>query len=115
MKHIESDIQAACVKWFDLQYSAFSLLLFHCPNEGRTSPQAGARLKRLGCRAGVPDLILLIPNGIAHGLLIEMKAPKGTLTESQRIYRDEVINQNYAYAVCRSLDEFIMTVKTYLK
>ena len=62
------------------------------------------------------DLILLVPNANYHALLIEMKTPKGRQSDSQRAWQRAVAgNDDYLYVVCRSLDEFIREVETYLK
>lgn len=46
MKHEESKLQIACVKWFDLTYPKLKLNLFSLPNEGSRTPANGASRKR---------------------------------------------------------------------
>ena len=61
MEHKEDDLQMACVRWFDLQFSVLSWALFHVPNGGFRNRHEAARFKAMGVRSGVPDLLLLIP------------------------------------------------------
>ncbi|MFQ5535615.1 MAG: hypothetical protein ACE5EM_12430 [Sphingomonadales bacterium] len=67
---------------------------WHTANQRRTSPRQGAKLKRMGVVAGVPDLAFVLPGGRAA--YIEIKLPKSTATAktylrpSQRRFRDRV-------------------------
>ena len=60
----EGQLQIACVRWFRLQYPAFSTLLFHPKNEadGATSGKKIAINAAAGVVPGVPDLILALPS-----------------------------------------------------
>lgn len=80
----EHRLQAACVRWFRLQYPKHSHNLFAVPNGGKRDRVTAAKLKAEGVVAGVSDLILLLPRGPYHGLLIEMKTRTGRQAESQR-------------------------------
>lgn len=115
MKHIEDSLQMSCIRWFDMQYSAFSVLLFHPANGGKRNAIEAAKFKKMGVRAGVCDLFLAIPNGKYHGLFIELKSPKGTLTDNQKNFIAEVQNSGYAVKIVRSLDEFINVITNYFK
>ena len=53
-----------------------------------------------------------IPNSVA--LLIEMKTPKGVLSQLQRIWRDHITKDGYKHVVCRSVQDFINEVENYL-
>lgn len=111
----EHRLQEACVRWFRLKYPHLSARLFAVPNGGRRDGITGARLKEEGVLAGVSDLVLLVPNGRYHALLIEMKTPKGRQSESQRAWQRAVTeNGDYRYVVCRSLEEFMGEVNDYL-
>ena len=67
--------QKMVIEWCEWNSNKFEELkwIFHCPNEAKRNPKTGAELKRLGMRAGVPDLLLLSPKGEYIGLAIEMK------------------------------------------
>ena len=115
MYHEESQIQRACVKWFGLQHRSLDGLLFAVPNGGRRGKVEAAIMKAEGVYPGVADLLLLVPRGKWHGLAIEMKTDKGRQSPAQREWELKVTEQGYAYAVCRSVDEFIELVEDYLK
>ena len=114
MKHEESKLQQACVKWFRLQYRQYERLLFAVPNGGQRNVIVAAKLKAEGVVAGVSDLLLFVPNRDYHALCIEMKSAKGRQTENQKAWQKEVEKQGYKYVVCRSLDEFINIINDYL-
>lgn len=115
MRNEESRIQKACVKWFRLQYPRYARLLFAVPNGGARSAVTGSILKTEGVVAGVSDLILLIPSGRYHALCIEMKATNGRQQDSQKIWEKEVSKRGYKYVVCRSVEEFIEVINSYIE
>jgi hypothetical protein len=92
MKTIESHLQQTCITWFRYQHPLFSKRLFAIPNGGQRSLKAGSKAKAEGMMAGVWDLFLAVPNHFNYqgGLFIEMKAPKGKLTESQTAFQTEL-------------------------
>ncbi len=67
--------------------AAPGLIWTHPPNGEVRSARTGAKLKKMGVRAGAPDFILILPNGRAACL--ELKGPKGTLSASQRAWRED--------------------------
>lgn len=113
--HEEHDLQAACINWFDLTHPNMRLNLFAVPNGGRRDKVTGARLKEEGVRRGVADLILLKQRHGYGALCIEMKTPKGVLSQMQRIWRNHITKDGYKYVVCRSLEDFIGEITDYLE
>lgn len=115
-RHIEDNIQIACVRWFGLQFPDLALLLHHSPNGGKRNAREAARFKTMGTRAGFPDLILLYPSSGFHGLLVEMKTEdkNSRQTDNQKAYEKATTKSGYRYVVCRSFDDFHREVKTYL-
>lgn len=112
----EHRIQASCVRWFRMKHPKMTHNLFAVPNGGRRDARTGARLKAEGVLPGVADLILLKSNRYYGALLIEMKTPeKGSgQSVSQHWWQGEITKDGYKYVVCRSLDDFIREVDTYL-
>lgn len=110
----EHRIQCACVNWFRLQYPDHASALFAVPNGGRRDRVSGAKLKAEGVLPGVSDLILLLPRGRHHGLLIEMKTERGKQSQAQRDWQRDMVHRGYKYLVIRSIDEFIDMVTDYL-
>lgn len=116
MIHKESHLQQACVKWFRLQYPTIANLLFAVPNGGARSRTEAAIMKGEGVTAGVADLILLLGRGEYHSLCIEMKTTQAGSKQSKSQIAWEEVAERYGnkYVVCRTLEEFQITVNNYL-
>ena len=110
----EHKLQSTCVRWFRTQYPALRESLFAVPNGGMRNKATAARLKAEGVVPGVSDLLLLYPSGKYHALCIEMKTPKGRQSVVQKKWQDTVQKAGCKYTVCRSLDDFITTIREYL-
>lgn len=110
MKHEESDMQRACVKWFRLQYP--SCVVFAVPNGGARNRVTGAVMKAEGVLAGVADLVIVAPGRV---FFVELKTQDGRLRDTQRDFADAVRRLGHEYAVCRSFDEFRDYVSDWMK
>ena len=115
----EMKLQAACViaAWND--FPATRKLLFHVENElnrSDSNPILGAIRKSEGIVAGVSDLILLIPRGKWHGLMIELKRPDGKNRQSraQKEWQVLVEAQGYRYEVIYNEQDFRALLAEYL-
>lgn len=116
MRHKESSLQIACVRWFkQYAYPRLAPLLFAVPNGGYRNPVTAKIMKAEGATAGVADLILLAPSAGFHGLCIEMKTDKGRQSENQKQWQTALENQGYKYVVCRSFEDFQTEVTRYLR
>ena len=82
------------------------LLWTHPANEGR-SAQEGAKFKRMGVRAGTPDLLLWWEDKEGHPLsgAIELKAKGGSLSYSQKKFHEHCMRIGVRYAIARSVAE----------
>ncbi len=109
----EESIQHKCVMWFDANFPKYRLLLVHHYNNPRNAIQ-GAKLKGLGLKKGIPDLVLYLPNKTSHGLFIEMKNEKGRLQPQQLKYSELLPSVGYKWELCRSLEEFKQIISKYL-
>ena len=114
MKSKEHDLQAACVKWFSLQYPQYDRMLFAIPNGGHRDIRTAARLKAEGVKRGVPDLFLSVPRWHYHGLYIEMKHGKNTLTKDQEEFFKQASDLGYCCMDCYSVEEFIGIINGYI-
>ncbi len=115
MKHTESKIQIACVQWFSYQYPELYHHFFSVPNGGLRKLTTAQILKAEGAKAGVSDLILMIPNPYYHGLCIEMKSEKGTMSDNQKKFKASIENLGFhKYVICRSFDDFKKAIEEYL-
>ena len=59
-------------------------------------------------KAGVSDLIVLMPN---RAMFIELKNEKGIQSESQKDFEQSVSALGFEYYLIRSLDQFIDLIK----
>lgn len=79
MQRKEQDFQIALVQYLKIA-AAKDCFWFHVPNQRKQSLYMGQLFKRLGVRAGVPDLCF-VHDGRFFGL--ELKSPSGRATENQ--------------------------------
>lgn len=102
MKHEEDAIHAGIIDLLKLAVAP-GVLFYHIGNERKCSAREGARLKRLGVVAGMPDIALVLANG--HAAYIEIKTAKGTLSPEQKAFRSFCENYSIPYAIARSISE----------
>jgi len=117
--HPEADLQRNVVKLLHrvLPHDAMFTAINPLPPKGAAQ---GAQLKKLGLASGVPD-ILIVHHGFT--LWIELKAPGGSLSESQKtmhlLLREAHRYPNQAYTfsgtvvICKTLDEVHAALRTY--
>lgn len=111
----EHALQAACVRWFRLQYHDYADLLLAIPNGGRRTRWERGQVLEEGLRKGTPDLFLAVARCGKHGLWIEMKNGKaGRVSEEQKEMIARLEEQGYKCVVCRSTDEFMEIVGEYI-
>lgn len=109
-RHLESKIQQRCVLWFRLMFPQY--IIFAIPNGGSRNSIEAANLKREGALSGVSDLIVIARKSV---LFVEMKTEKGKQQETQKKFQSNVENLGHQYVICRSLDNFQLTIKQWLK
>lgn len=76
--------------------------VFHPANGGWRSRVEGAILKSMGVVPGVPDIVCIF-QGRAY--FLEMKAPKGRLTDAQRVVHERLRKAGANVAVAHGIDE----------
>lgn len=113
----EADEQTAVVAWARSQMWKYPMLdlLFHVPNGGSRNIAEAVHLKRMGVRAGIPDLCLPYPSAGYHSLWIEMKAAKGRPTALQRETMAKLNEYGHLAIVCHGAGEAIEAIKRYLQ
>ena len=72
-----------------------NVLWAHIPNEGRRTPFERFKLKYLGAKSGVPDLMIFAPNEHYNGLAIELKYKKNKPTANQKKWLDDLSQNNW--------------------
>ena len=112
----EAEEQVAVMTWAKYNERKYPCLkyLFHIPNGGSRNIAEAVNLKRMGVKAGVPDLFLPFHNGCYSGLWIEMKTEKGRPTACQREWIEWLNSQGYMAIVCHGAGEAIKVLEVYL-
>ena len=101
--HSETWHQKQLIQW--VKQFPWGQYLFHIPNETTGGQGWIARNSQMGCRRGVPDLMLPIPMHGYHGLFIEMKKPGGRLDGVQRRWLDALTGMGYRAVCCHGWEE----------
>ena len=111
----ESQIQKDFVRWFRARYESIEPLFFAVGNGGARNVWTAKIMKDEGVRAGVSDLILLIPRHGYAALLIETKTPDGKQSDSQKVFERMAKSFRYKYAVVRDLTTFQQLMMWYIE
>jgi len=96
----EEEIHRSVIAWLERR-GADRVFFFHVPNGEIRHRGAAGKLKAMGTRAGVPDLVL-IRDGHAYGL--EIKAAGGRQSPAQRNVEQQWERAGATYAVTHGLD-----------
>ena len=113
MKHLEAAEQTAYVAW--CRTTPATRLVFAIPNGGKRSILEAVRLRKEGVLPGVPDLMLPVACGQAHGLFVEMKSLVGVLSADQREMLELLAASGYAVAACWGAVQAIALTEQYLR
>ena len=107
MKRPEQQIQQAVVAHLRLRAEP-KVFFWSTPNEGKRGFVNAAALKAAGMTAGVPDLLIL-KGGKLYAL--ELKAPGGRLSPSQRMVGARMEECGAEVSVAHSIDEALVTLE----
>lgn len=80
-----------------------SCQVFSTQNGLRTTPRQAAKAKAEGMMSGVPDIVICRPTGLVA--FMEIKSKTGSLSPSQREFRDWCGSYSVPFAVVRSVDD----------
>ncbi len=102
MKRGEDTEQIKVIIWAEKNVQKYPELkwLHHIPNGGTRKSSEAIKLKQMGVKAGISDLYLPFPRGKYHGLYIEMKYGRNTLTKMQLEFLCDMCDAGYCTAVC---------------
>ena len=111
----EEAIHRACVAWAQVATQQYPLLrwLVHVPNGGKRPRGEAGKLRAMGTRKGVPDLLIPRRSGRFPGLALELKSSAGRLTPEQEAWLDAFHSDGWLTGIVRSLDEFIELVHVF--
>lgn len=115
----EDQIQIQIMQWSKLiKHNGRPLFdyIHHSPNGGKRHIATATRFKKMGVKAGYPDLIIDIARGGYHGLRVELKKEKGGSVSKAQKERLEMLNeQGYRAVVCKGFDATINEIKNYME
>lgn len=97
----EADLSQALRK--RLYYAAPQVRLVGVPNAAKRTPWAVRQAKKEGMATGFPDLIAFAPGGLTA--VMELKTPKGRLSENQAEWLEWLSDNGHPCAVIRSVEE----------
>jgi hypothetical protein len=104
----ESDIQIQVADWLRLYESARDFLFFSVPGEAMGAAKTGAglgrmaRLKRMGLRAGVADIVIVKAGKV---YFLELKREAGKQSKGQIDFMHDCERLEIPYYVARSFEE----------
>lgn len=102
------------MEWVSLQKGVKEYFI-HIPNEGKRSYFRAKLMKRMGLKAGVSDYFMAIPAGRYHGLWIELKRTKKSVTtQKQKDWIHLMKSTDYAAYIAYGADHAIDIIKAYL-
>jgi hypothetical protein len=109
----EDVLQNQVMRYIGLKYPG--VLYTHVANEGKRTPFEQYKMKYLGTKAGIPDIMIFEPNKYKSGLAIELKAGYNKPTPNQRKWLKELNNANWVAVWSNNLDECIEIIDKYFK
>ena len=97
------------MNWAALQ----GIPIFAIPNGGYRHITTAKKLQREGVKPGVPDLFVPIVRDGSGGLFIEVKTKIGKLSDLQRFWLGQLVENGYRCEIVRSLEDGIKVLKGY--
>lgn len=111
---LEEKEQMALIEWSEM-VPEIKGLLSHIPNGGFRLKTEANRLKKMGVRAGFPDLFLPVAKGQYHGLFMELKIKPNIPSLIQKQWLAKLEFQGYRCMVCYGWEEAKRLIENYLK
>jgi hypothetical protein len=112
-RKLEEPLHIQIVDYLELAYGNRQDVLFlHVPNGGSRHPAEAAKLKRMGTKAGVFDLLIF--RGIFPHWL-EVKFGDNDLSDTQKGHLLVVERLGHRWAVCWTFDEAKVIIDGWLK
>ena len=106
----EDQLQVRIGQWLDLALP-LGAVWHHSPNEGNRHVSYKVKQKKMGTKAGWPDIEIFCPGdqskvGNSIAIFIELKRPKGgKLSDNQALMRDKLELAGCFWQLCRSIDQ----------
>jgi len=110
----ESDIQIACNVLLNHLSKAYLFRHFHVPKKKKKKISFQVKLKKMGLRAGAPDMIIEYPKG--KMLYLEIKNQKGKLSEAQKLWKvQSSIYETPHFIIQGNLSDCLYQVESIIK
>lgn len=106
----EDQLQISAARYLDV----LGLLWCHVANERQTSRMRGGKLKKMGVKPGVPDILVFEARGEYCGLAIELKVGHNKPTPTQLQWMLDLEKRGWKVALCKDIDCVIENVDKYL-
>ena len=78
----EDKLQRAIINYLQMQYP--DAIFTHPMNEGKRTKFEQYKMKYLGAKPGIPDLLIFTPNNVFSGLAVELKYKYNKPTDNQK-------------------------------
>jgi hypothetical protein len=110
-EYTEQQHQVAFVEWVRLKYPSF--IIFAVPNGGKRHIKTATELKKSGAMAGIPDLVILMPN--SKIVFVEMKkVKKSYLSKIQKLIIDKIFRLKHTVIVGYGANDASKKLNDYL-
>lgn len=118
----EDSLQISVANYLRLQYP--KALFAHIANERQTSPQRGAKLKKMGVKAGMPDVMIFEQKPISTdegtcflspGLCLELKIKPNKPSKQQLQVLNDLEVRGWRVAVIYDFDSAKSIIDEYLR
>lgn len=112
----EQSIQMSLVLWMRTQFPGVITIISPIVKYSGSPKQRmlqGMRQKKMGYTAGTPDLFIAEACGQYHGLFIELKTKKGSVSDNQYAMQEELQNRGYKAEICYGLDDAMRVIGNY--
>jgi hypothetical protein len=106
----EDDFQKSLAKYLDMK----GVLYIHPPNGGTRNVIEATKLKKMGVKSGVPDILIFNRKKSFAGLAIELKVGYNKPSENQLEFMKQLDAEGWMCVVSYSLEECIDLVDSYL-
>tara|TARA_R100000654_G_scaffold3137_1_gene10884 strand:+ start:10290 stop:10661 length:372 start_codon:yes stop_codon:yes gene_type:complete len=98
-----------------LKYKYPKALFSHISNEGKRTPFERYKMKYLGSKPGLPDVMIFTPNKHYNGLAIELKVGYNKPSENQKNWLMWLEKANWKAIWLNDFDKCIDTIDNYFK
>ena len=109
----EDKLQRAIINYLTMQYS--DAIFTHPMNEGKRTKFEQYKMKYLGAKPGIPDLLIFTPNAHFSGLAVELKYKYNKPTDNQKKWLKWLENCKWAVYWTNNFDDCVNVIDKYFK